>query len=188
MICFLKGKVSIINFDSICLEVNGIGYKVYVSDPTSCNINQEVFVYTYMSIKENDLSLYGFFNHGEKELFIKLLSVKGIGPKIALSILSNDKIDNIINSIESDDLNYLKKIPGIGHKAASQIILDLKGHLKFDKKDLINKNDNFITVKEALKSLGFKAQEIDVTLTKIQDENIEINEYIIKALQYLNRK
>jgi Holliday junction DNA helicase RuvA len=188
MIGFLKGKVDSINLDSIVLDVNGVGYDILVPNPEKFSLYQDTIVYTYLKLAENDISLYGFLFKQEKELFLKLISVKGIGPKSALSMLSKADYNNLIEAIEVGNLNYLKKLPGVGPKAAGQIILDLKGHLRVDKIIIVKENPKFKEAKEALKTFGFKVAEIDNTLSKITDDDIEVNDLIIKALQLLNRK
>ena len=103
-------------------------------------------------------------------------------------MLSKSDYNNLVEAIETSNLGYLKKLPGIGPKAAGQIILDLKGHLRVDTSIPVKENPVFKEAKEALKNFGFKAQEIDNALSKIQDENIDVSDCIFKALQYLNKK
>ena len=188
MIGFLKGKVEIITLENVCIDVNGVGYEVYVANPEKFKLYDDVIIYTYLALRENDITLYGFISKEEKELFLKLITVKGIGPKSALGMLAKSDYNNLIDAIETGNLGYLKKLPGIGPKAAGQIILDLKGHLKVDNTVSVKENKAFKEAKEALKGFGFKVQEIDNALSKIQDENIDVSECIFKALQYLNRK
>ena len=188
MIGFLKGRVEHITLENIYLDVGGVGYELFVPNPEKYHLYDEVMVHTYLAIRENDVTLYGFFTKDEKELFLKLISVKGIGPKSAIGMLAKASYEGIIEAIETGNLGYLKKLPGIGPKAAGQIILDLKGHLKVDTTVTIKENPVFKEAKEALKGFGFKAQEIDNALSKIQDEDIEVSDCIFKALQYLNRK
>ena len=188
MIGFLRGRVEHISIENIYLDVCGVGYVLCVPNPEKYKLYEEVMVHTYLAIRENDVTLYGFFTKDEKELFLKLITVKGIGPKSALAMLSKSDYNNLIEAIETGNLGYLKKLPGIGPKAAGQIILDLKGHLRVDVKVVAKENPVFKEAKEALKGFGFKAQEIDNALAKIQDENIEVSDCIFKALQFLNRK
>lgn len=188
MIGFLKGKIEIINQDNVVIDVNGVGYELLVANPEKFSLFQYVQVYTYLKLSENDISLYGFLFKEEKELFLKLISVKGIGPKSAIAMLSKADYSNIIEAIEVGNLNYLKKLPSIGPKAAQQIILDLKGHLKVDRVEIKKENPNFKEAKEALKTFGFKVNEIDMALSKIQEDNLQIDEIIFKALQFLNKK
>lgn len=188
MIGFLKGRVEHITIENIYLDVSGVGYELFVPNPSKYHLYDEVMVHTYMAIRENDLTLYGFFTKDEKDLFLKLISVKGIGPKSALAMLSKSDYNNLVEAIETSNLGYLKKLPGIGPKAAGQIILDLKGHLKVDTSVPVKENPVFKEAKEALKNFGFKVQEIDTALSKIQDENIDVSDCIFKALQFLNKK
>ena len=188
MIGFLRGRIEVINMDSVCIDVNGVGYEVLVANPEKFSLYQDTLIYTYLKLSENDIALYGFLFKEEKELFLKLISVKGIGPKSAISMLSKSDYSNIIEAIEVGNLNYLKKLPGIGPKAAQQIILDLKGHLRVDKVEVKKENPVFKEAKEALKTFGFKVSEIDVALSKIQETNIAVDEVIFKALQFLNKK
>ena len=188
MIGFLKGRVEHITIENIYLDVCGVGYELFVPNPSRYKLYDEVMVHTYMAIRENDITLYGFFTKDEKDLFLKLIRVKGIGPKSALAMLSKSDYNNLVEAIETSNLGYLKKLPGIGPKAAGQIILDLKGHLRVDVSVPVKENPVFKEAKEALKNFGFKAQEIDNALSKIQDENIDVSDCIFKALQYLNKK
>ena len=188
MIGFLKGKIESINSETVIIDVNGVGYEVNVANPERFSLYQDFTIYTYLKISENDVALFGFLLKEEKELFLKLISVKGIGPKSAMGMLSKADYLNIIEAIEVGNLNYLKKLPGIGPKAAQQIILDLKGHLKMDKEVIVKDNPNFKEAKEALKTFGFKVNEIDVALSKIQDTSLMVDEIIFKALQFLNKK
>lgn len=188
MIGFLKGRIEMITQDSISIDVNGVGYELLVANPEKFTLYQDTLVYTYLKLAENDISLYGFLFKEEKELFLKLISVKGIGPKSAMGMLSKADYSNIIEAIEVGNLNFLKKLPSIGPKAAQQIILDLKGHLRVDKVEVKKENPLHKEAKEALKTFGFKVSEIDVALGKIQENNLAIDEIIFKALQFLNKK
>ena len=129
MIAFIKGIIFSYTLNTVIVENNGVGYEIFFAHPDSIRLNQEVMIYTYHHIREDENSLFGFLSIEEKELFEKLIGVKGIGPKTAMGILGASSLDQLINSIEQGEVNALKKIPGIGAKAASQIILDLKGKL-----------------------------------------------------------
>lgn len=188
MIGFLRGRIESISQDSVCIDVNGVGYDVLVSNPEKFSLYKDTLIYTFLKISENDIALYGFLFKEEKELFLKLISVKGIGPKSAIGMLSKADYSNIIEAIEVGNLNFLKKLPSIGPKAAQQIILDLKGHLRVDKVEVIKENPTYKEAKEALKTFGFKVNEIDLALSKIQETDLAIDEVIFKALQFLNKK
>ena len=188
MIGFLKGRVEMIGADTITLDVNGVGYELLVANPEKFSLYQETLVYTYLKISENDVAFYGFLLKEEKELFLKLLSVKGIGPKSAIAMLSKADYSTIIEAIEVANLSFLKKLPSIGPKAAQQIILDLKGHLHLDKTVATKENPTFTEARNALKNYGFRVSEIDNALSKIQDSNLSVDQVILKALQCLNTK
>ena len=185
---YIKGIVVSLERDHIVLDHHGMGYIIYVPNPYDYKLNQEITIYVYQQVREDAQLLFGFKTADEKALFLKLILVKGIGPKTAIGILACGDYNKVVGAIEEGNINYLKKIPGIGPKAAGQIILDLKGHLKVDTTVTVKENPVFKEAKEALKGFGFKAQEIDNALSKIQDENIDVSDCIFKALQFLNRK
>ena len=132
MYAYLKGFVKEILPNSIVLEVNDIGYQVFVPNSYDYKLEEFTTVYIHQAIKEDSNFLYGFRQKDEKEMFLKLLSVSGIGPKSALSIMASGTVNEIASAIEAGDSKKLTKFPGIGPKAASQIILDLKGKLIVD--------------------------------------------------------
>ena len=127
MYSYIKVLIVDIQSDHIVLENNGIGYLIYVSNPYAFSKGKEVVVYLYQQVKEDGILLYGFNLKEEKDLFLKLISVKGIGCKSACTMLASGDVEGICEAIESGNMTYLKKIPGIGPKAAGQIILDLQG-------------------------------------------------------------
>ena len=190
MINYLIGYTRVITPDNVIVEVNGIGYSVTIAKPQDFTLDQLVKVFTYMQVKEDGICLYGFKKKDELDLFLRLINVSGIGPKTAIGMFYNVSVDQLIGAIETGNTAFLKKLPGIGPKAAQQIILDLKGKLVFDSysNKQAAKNTNLEDAREGLKALGFKVAEIDNALAKITDDNIEVNDLIIKALQLLNRK
>ena len=182
MFDFIKGKVSNICSNYIVLENNNIGFIIFTASPYSFKMNEEICVYTHTYVREDVFDLYGFKTIDERNLFIKLISVKGIGPKGALAILANGDIDGLINSIEDGDAKYLQKFPGIGPKASGQILLDLKGKLG----NVVVTNPKINDVKEALKSLGYNNQEVK-KLDKflLQNKDLPIQELIKQSLKKL---
>lgn len=126
---YLKGTVTIITPTHVVIEVNQIGYKIFTANPFEFNEQQELTIYVEQIVRENEISLYGFTDITAKMLFNKLLNVSGIGPKSALAILANADHGALITAIESENVDYLVKFPGIGKKTAKQIALDLKGKL-----------------------------------------------------------
>ena len=168
---YIKGKVTEIESNYIILENNNIGYLVFNANPYSFSINEEYKIYIYQNVKEDEISLYGFKSKEEKELFLKLIDVKGLGPKMALPIIATNNINDVIEAIEKSDVNYLKKFPKIGDKVARQIILDLKGKLIVNENDKIDSNEELV---EALEALGYKKQDIRKIIPNVnKDEKIE---------------
>ena len=157
MYSYIKGFVKEIESNYIVLDNNGIGYLIYTPNPYSFNIDEEYTVYIYQNVKEDELTLYGFKLKEEKDLFLKLIEVKGLGCKMALPIIATGSISGIIDAIERENILYLKKFPKIGDKVAKQIILDLKGKLNTNGVVANNSNDELI---EVLKGLGYKTQDI----------------------------
>ncbi len=182
MFDYIKGNITGVGSNYVVLENNNIGFIIYTSAPYSFKTGENLCVYTYSYIREEAFDLYGFKTLEERNIFIKLISVKGIGPKGALAILANGDIDGLQEAIENGDVKYLQKFPGIGPKASGQIILDLKGKLGNVKVSDPKIND----VKEALRSLGYNNQELK-KIEKFLTENKElsIEELIKQSLKRL---
>ena len=178
---YIIGKIDSIDPGFICLDNNGIGYKIYVSNPYSFKENEEYKVYLYEHIREDEDSLYGFKTKEERDFFLKLINVKGLGPKMALPLFSSGSLDGIIDAIERENILYLKKFPKIGDKVARQIILDLKGKL-VSKTSLNVVHDDELN--EALIALGYKTSDINKVIPKINNE-LTIEEKIKEALKLL---
>ena len=129
MYSYIIGVVTQKDLGKITIENNGIGYEINVSNQTLDSItfeNEPVKIYTYLNVREDDMSLYGFLSIEEKDMFLKLISVGGIGPKMALGILSEITITGLMNAIASEDLKRLCKVKGLGKKTAERLILELK--------------------------------------------------------------
>lgn len=180
MYSYIKGIVTEIDSSFIVVDNNGIGYMIYVANPYSYKINSEITVYLYQQIREDENTLYGFSSKEDKDLFTKLIGVKGLGPKMALPMITGDNKDNIYDAIETGNINYLKKFPKIGDKVARQIILDLKGKLAIAD----DANNDFVELTETLKSLGYKANDIKKVLPSI-DKNIKLENQVKEALKLL---
>ena len=184
---YIIGKITYIKNNAIVVENNGIGYLVYVANPYSYELNKEYKVYIYQHVMEDENSLYGFKSVEEKEFFLKLISVKGLGCKMALPILAVGSIDGIMDAIERENILYLKKFPKIGDKLARQIVLDLKGKLEFIG---VGISDDEVKVenelKEALIALGYKEKEIIPVIAKV-DSSLPIEGQIKDALKLLLR-
>jgi len=183
---YIKGKVTKISPKYIICDNNGIGYLIIVGNPYNYKLNEDYTIYTYQSVKEDAIELYGFLKEDEKELFLKLISVSGIGPKSALSILAAGSVREIVNAIESRNDAYLRKFPGIGQKASQQIILDLKGKLSFsDEEDgLIKSSSKLTDVEDALLALGYNKKEITKIIAKL-DASKDVGILVKEALKQL---
>ena len=179
MYAYIKGFVKEIESNYIVLDNNGIGYLIYTPNPYSFNIDEEYTVYIYQNVKEDELTLYGFKLKEEKDLFLKLIEVKGLGCKMALPIIATGSINGIIDAIERENILYLKKFPKIGDKVAKQIILDLKGKLNATGVVTTSNNDELI---EVLKGLGYKTQDILKVVRQV-NTNLSLEDQIKEALK-----
>lgn len=184
MYSYMLGIISEIDATTVTLEVNGIGYSIFTPNPYSFNLNEETKIYLYQVIREDENSLYGFKTKDEKEMFLKLISVKGLGPKMALPILATGSIPGIIDAIERENLLYLKKFPKIGDKVARQIILDLKGKISIAGIETTSGSNNYEELIEVLKGLGYKAKEVKSVVVKINQE-LSIEDQVKEALKLL---
>ena len=183
MYSYIRGIVTDIESNYIVIDNNGVGYLIYTANPYSFSLNEDVTIYLYQYVREDEISLYGFKTKDEKNMFLSLIEVKGLGCKMALPMLANGGVDSIISAIESENINYLKKFPKIGDKVARQIILDLKGKLVSSKTDDTNNNDELV---EALKALGYKPVDIKKVLTSVPNCDT-IENQIKEALKLLMR-
>lgn len=189
MIAFISGRVHSFTQDWVIIENQGIGYRVFFAHPEALSLNQQVSLYTYHYIREDEQSLYGFLSMDEYDLFVKLISVKGLGCKTASGILAASTFERIIMAIEVSDVAYLKTMPGIGAKTASQIILDLKGKLVATHTKEQTGNPLLMDALEALKSLGYKPGEISsIQKDLVQSDAKTSDEYVKIALGLLLKR
>lgn len=178
---YIKGEIVKQESNYIVLDNNNIGYLIYVPNPYSFELNHEYTVYVYQYIREDEHTLYGFKTFEEKEMFLKLINVKGLGCKMALPMLATGSINGIVDAIERENILYLKKFPKIGDKVAKQIILDLKGKLNTNVTAINKDYDELI---EVLKGLGYKQSDITKILPSIKSE-MDIEEQIKEALKLM---
>lgn len=175
MIAFVNGIVKIIRNDRVVLDVHGVGYEVYLANALSQKMNEELFLYTYQHVREDAILLFGFIKEEDYEVFMRLINVKGIGPKTAQNMLSVCSGKEMIEAIENDDIKRLKSLPGIGAKTAGQIVLDLKGKfVSLETSDSPVSNPVWTQVQDALLSLGYKTNQL--TKIKKEFENTELGE------------
>lgn len=179
---YIKGIITKITPKNIIIENNEIGYLIIVANPYNYKLNEKYTIYTYQYVKEDIIDLYGFNSYDEKDLFLKLISVSGIGPKSALSILASGSVKEIIQAIENHNDAYLRKFPGIGEKASKQIILDLKGKVNYESLDSTTtpqNSDKLSDVEGALIALGYNKKDVGKVLGKLdvsKDEGTLVKE------------
>jgi len=189
MIAFIKGKVHSFTLDWVILDCGNIGYKIYFAHPEKLKLNEDVLLYTYQYIREDEHSLFGFLTQTDYDLFTKLISVKGVGCKTANSIFASSNTDRLVQAIEVSDVDYLKKLPGIGAKTASQIILDLKGKLVSEHKEDSKLSKSLIDTFDALKSLGYKQSELNPLVKQLENHVDQSTDALLKlSLQILGQK
>ena len=181
---YIRGDIKEINSNYVILENNNIGYQVYVPNPYSYQLNKNYTIYIYTKVAEEEYTLYGFRDKEQKELFLKLISVKGLGPKMALPILATGSLDNIADAIENNNLNYLKKFPKIGDKVAKQMVLDLKGKLNTINTGIFAKEDYSHELEEVLLGLGYKQGDIKKVLNKVNGD-LSLEEQVKEALKLM---
>ena len=195
MIGQLKGKVISKNPPEILLEVRGIGYEILCPMSTFYQLSdssEDTLLHTHLSIKEDSHTLFGFVTKDEKIIFRELIRVNGVGPKVALAILSHLPVSSLIECISNEDSDLLAKTPGIGKKTALKLIVELQDRLS--KLELIgsngstlefkqNTNPNSTQASEALQSLGFKTKEANKMVSKINDTSLSTEQLIRLALQ-----
>lgn len=202
MISSIKGNLIEINENNVVVEANNIGFLVFLptsSFPNLPNINEEIKLYTYMNVKEDEMSLYGFLEREDREMFLRLISVNGVGPKGALNIISNFGYERLINIISNEDSKLLATVSGIGAKTASKICIELvdkvrklkdKLKTKIDKFSL-GSNDKINNIREevvlALTKLGYKESKVrDMVLNIEIEENEDVSILLKKVLKNIS--
>lgn len=193
MISHLSGKALHTTDKSVTLDVSGVGYLVYTTTDTLFQINSlgenTVHLWTHMSVRENAIELFGFFNIEELEFFQMLIEISGIGPRGALGIIGMGSVDTLKNAIASGDTGYLTKVSGIGRKTAEKIVLELRDKLSLrghsaESGTLRSESD----VAQALMSLGYQQHEIREALKDLPPTAIDTNSRIKEALKILGKR
>ena len=190
MIATLNGKISEKNLDSVVLDVNGVGYGLLVPQETyaKVGVGDETKLFIYEHIRESSYDLYGFLEKETKELFIKLINVNGVGPKVGLNILSIGTVNNVREAIAGGNLKFIQTAPGVGKKVAERVLIELK-----DKVGLISSvdADSLLIGEEAatqdeavqaLVALGYSVNDAIVSLKKI-DKDLSTKERVTLALK-----
>ena len=203
---YIFGKLAIKKIDYVAIDINGLAYKIYISLKTFEKLNEigkDEKLYIFTNVKEDNISFYGFKTQNERELFKELITISGVGPKLAIAILSTFEVKEVIEIVSVDEIKIFTKVPGLGLKKAQKIILDLKDKVKklnisesFEEK---NKNSQIsfksevLILKEDLKlaldSLGYQNEDVSKWIT---DEELceigDISEVIKIVLQKIQSK
>ena len=196
MYAFFNGKVDSIYKDKIIIDVNNIGYEINMpeSDILSLNLGDNIKIYTYLNVREDDMRLFGFKTSESLEFFKKLITVSGVGPRVALGIISNVDVESLGVAIATENVAALKSVPGIGPKMAQKIIFELKDKVLKDKTEKISatlKLNNSKNVEEALTALevlGYNQRQIKEVISRLDlsDDSVEnIIRKVLKEMQNL---
>ncbi|HPI40302.1 MAG TPA: Holliday junction branch migration protein RuvA [Pseudobdellovibrionaceae bacterium] len=188
MIAHLRGKLLELTPELALLDVQGVGYEVFISQTTHSeleSVSTDLGLWIYTHVREDALTLFGFYTRFEKNLFLSLLKVNGIGPKMGMSILSGSRPEKILQMIEAGDVKALTALPKLGKKTAEQIILTLKGKLVLlDSEEKSRPIERHEPIRSALLNLGFKPQ-IVAEFVKTLPEEIEFEQGVRQGLQVL---
>ena len=179
MYAFIKGIIVKQTANVVVVDTGSVGYQLLTPNPFVFSKGKEVLIYTYQHVKEDAIELFGFAKESEKELFLKLISVKGLGPKGAMAMLATGNVDAIIDAIDRGDANYLRKFPGIGPKASQQIILDLRGKLAIEP----TLSPALTDVSDVLQSLGYSAKEIAHAMKQLPVDESSVDVLVKLALK-----
>jgi len=190
MIATLEGMLACRGSDSVIINVGGVGFQVYVPSSTLSKLGAvkgKVFLYTHLHVREDNISLYGFASSEELALFRNLISVSGIGAKLALALLSTWNPEQLIMAITSGDVDFLSQTPGIGKKMASRLVVELKGKFEKEWKEvglpLAAENTDIIA---ALTGLGYSVAEASKAISKLPDsKGLSLEEKLKMALQQM---
>ncbi|WP_297422808.1 Holliday junction branch migration protein RuvA [uncultured Acinetobacter sp.] len=200
MIGCLIGEVFALEAPTVVLNVNGVGYEVDTSLSTFCQLQkgQQVTLWTHLVVREDAQQLYGFLTQQDKTIFRTLLKVNGVGPKMALGILSTLSVEMLIHTVEHEDVNTLVKVPGVGKKTAERLMIELRDRFKAlaAAPSSINATttqiqfDSHSAVAEAeaaLQSLGYKPLEAQKLINAVKGDYTEASDIIRAALKSLNK-
>jgi len=193
MIATLEGRVEYRGNDSVIINVGGIGFRVYISGSTLSRlgaVKDKVFLHTHLHLREDNVTLYGFASNEELALFKNLISVSGVGPKLALALLSALSAEQVVMAITSGNTDVLSQAPGIGKKTASRLVVELRSKLEREWKDVaLPPAPESVDVIAALTGLGYSLTEATEAASKIPDSReVSLEEKIRMALQQVARR
>ena len=200
MFAYIKGSLEEKSNNYVVIETGGIGYKIFMSEPAINqlgDIGDLIKVYTHYHVREDEISLYGFLSNEELKTFELLISVSGVGTKLALVILANIEPSSFALAVISNDTSKLVKIPGIGAKTAARMILELKDKLKNneiisrtakEEKIQIYDEEKVNEAIAALQVLGYNRREIEKVMQKLEKEDLSVEELIKECLKNLSKR
>lgn len=199
MFAYIKGSLEIKEYNYVVIDINGLGYKIFMSQnniDSIGNIGDTVKVYTYVKVREDDISIYGFLTQEQLKMFELLISVSGVGAKSALVMLSCIEPSDFAIAVISGNVKVLTKVPGIGNKSAQRIILELKDKLKEEQLEETYSNspikkDNSENINEAISGLmvlGYSRKDIEKAFEHLDIDNLSIEDLIKKGLILLSKK
>jgi Holliday junction DNA helicase RuvA len=186
----LRGTLVVKSIDRVVLEVSGVGYEIAVSARDLAalpGIGDEAVLHTHTYVREDALALYGFASEDQRELFRLLLGVAGVGPKVALAILSTMSPDELRRAVVSEDADALTAVPGIGKRSAQKLLLELRPRLELPDGELLHSGSPAAEVRLALEGLGYQAAEIREALAGLPQEG-EVEDLLRESLRELGRK
>lgn len=190
MIGALRGVVIAKKPGLVLIETNGVGYEVHVPVSQATvppGLGDQTFLFVFTYVKEDAIQLYGFATEEEKFVFMKVLSVSGVGPRLALSILSTVTVEDFRQAVEAEDLSVITHIPGIGKKTAGRLILELKGKLPAGAAS--GRDSVFDDALSALVNLGYRRQDVQETLDRLSKEGIrDIERLVRESLLHLSKR
>ena len=200
MFAYIKGSLEMKSNGYIVIDINGLGYKIFMSQNNIDSIGEIhniIKVFTYVKVREDDISIYGFKTQEQLKMFELLISVSGVGAKSALIMLSCIEPSDFAIAIISNDVKVLTKVPGIGNKSAQRIILELKDKLKEEQLDVKQETtskktkDNSENINEAISGLmvlGYSKKDIEKAFEHLDIDNLSIEDLIKKGLILLSQK
>ncbi|CAM2780866.1 Holliday junction branch migration protein RuvA [Erysipelothrix tonsillarum] len=191
MIAFISGVAVDRGIDYVVVDNHGIGYQVFCGNPEMVTLNESIIFHTYQHVREDAIILFGFVEKRELDIFRQLITVKGVGPKTGITILSRFSGDDIVRAIDQEDMAFLKKLPGVGPKMASQMMLDLKGKFVATQTG-VSKSAAIPQLEEALDALGdlgFKKAELNNIKNELAMLNLDsVDEFIKAGLKLLHSR
>jgi len=197
MFDYLEGKIAEKKPIYVVIDVNGVGYKIRIPISTYDKIknSERTKLLTYLKVSEDEIKIYGFATEQERQVFMQLInSINRLGPSKAIAILSNVVgIDELITAIENEDVDFLRKIKGVGNKIANRLIVELKGKLPYSAGTKESDKDNSLSIirdaVQALVSLGYQGDKVEEVIRKVKSQmssNIKLEDLIKKCLQIIS--